>query len=55
MRYAGALDFLTQSQSDMLATGRVLWTVAPVFVLAAAIIGIAPRPARRFDLSPAGH
>jgi aspartate racemase len=53
--FRGALDFLTQSRSVMLAISRDPWAVALFFVLAAAIIWIAPWPARRFDLSPAGH
>jgi MFS transporter, DHA2 family, multidrug resistance protein len=49
------LDYLTTSQSVMLATNSILWSVAIVFTMAAAIIWIAPRPAHAVDLSRAGH
>lgn len=49
------LDYLTQSQSVMLATNGIFWAVAIVFVIAAGIIWIAPRPTRTVDLSRAGH
>ena len=49
------LDYLTQSQSVMLATNSILWSMAIVFACAAAIIWIAPRPTRAVDLRNAGH
>jgi MFS transporter, DHA2 family, multidrug resistance protein len=49
------LDNVAQGQSVMLATNEILSYVAVVFVLAAMVIWVAPRPARAVDLSKAGH
>jgi DHA2 family multidrug resistance protein len=49
------LDNLLQGQSVMLATNQVMTLVAAVFVCAAFVIWLAPRPGRAVDMSQAGH
>jgi hypothetical protein len=46
--------FLAQSRGVMLATNPILWTAALAFVLACAMIWIAPRPTRTGRLEPGG-
>lgn len=49
------LDNLVQSQSVMLATNQIMSVVAIAFVIAAAVIWLAPRPTRQVDMTQAGH
>jgi DHA2 family multidrug resistance protein len=48
------LNSLVQSQSVMIATNQMMFMVALAFVIAAAVIWLAPKPARTVDLSQAG-
>jgi DHA2 family multidrug resistance protein len=50
-----ALDDMAQSQSVMLATNELLLLVAMAFGIAAVVIWLAPRPARKVDKTQAGH
>src|ERR1051325_7837384 len=50
-----ALDNLLTSQSVMLATNQIMFTVALICVAAAFLIWLAPRPARAVDMTKAGH
>ncbi len=50
-----ALDRLTQSQSVMLATNEIMWSVAIAFAVSALLIWLAPRPMRAVDMSKVGH
>jgi MFS transporter, DHA2 family, multidrug resistance protein len=50
-----ALDTLAQSQSVMLATNQIMAFVALAFGCAALVIWLAPRPARKVDMTQAGH
>jgi len=49
------LESLIQGQSVMLATNGVMAVVAVVFVLAAVVIWIAPRPTRAVDMTKGSH
>jgi DHA2 family multidrug resistance protein len=49
------LDNLVQGQSVMLATNQIMWIVCGAFVIAAAVIWLAPRPSRAVDMTQAGH
>jgi DHA2 family multidrug resistance protein len=44
-----------QSQSVMVATNQIMAIVVLAFIVAAAVIWLAPRPTRAVDLSQAGH
>jgi MFS transporter, DHA2 family, multidrug resistance protein len=48
------LDKLVQSQSVMIATNQMMFLVALAFAIAAAVIWLAPKPARTVDLAQAG-
>ena len=48
------LNSLVQSQGVMIATNQMMFLVALAFVIAAAVIWLAPKPARTVDLSQAG-
>jgi len=50
-----ALDNLLTSQSVMLATNQIMFTVALICAAAAFLIWLAPRPARAVDMTKAGH
>ena len=50
-----AMDSLLTTQSVMLATNRIMAVLGLVFVFAAAIILLAPKPARVVDPTRAGH
>jgi len=50
-----ALDQLLQGQSVMIATNQVMGLVAVAFLVSAAAIWLAPRPARAVDMTQAGH
>jgi len=50
-----ALDNLVTSQSVMLATNEIMFSVALVCAAAAFLIWLAPRPARAVDMTKAGH
>ena len=50
-----ALDRLTQSQSVMLATNEIMWSVAIAFAFSALLIWFAPRPTRAVDMMKVGH
>jgi MFS transporter, DHA2 family, multidrug resistance protein len=49
------IDNLLQGQSVMLATNHLMSIVVVVFVAAALIIWLAPRPTRAVDMAQAGH
>jgi DHA2 family multidrug resistance protein len=49
------IDNLLQGQSVMLATNHLMSIVVVVFVAAALIIWLAPRPTRAVDMTQAGH
>lgn len=49
------LDRMTQSQSVMLATNEIMWSVAIVFALSSLLIWLAPRPTRAVDMTKVGH
>jgi len=51
----GTLESLIQGQSVMLATNGLMAVVAVVFVLAAVVIWIAPRPTRAVDMTKGSH
>jgi DHA2 family multidrug resistance protein len=50
-----SLDNLLQGQSVMLATNQLMAVVAAIFVVAACVIWLAPKPARAVDMTQAGH
>lgn len=49
------IDYLVTSQSVMLATNQVMTIIGVVFVFAAAIIWLAPRPTRTVEPGAGGH
>ena len=49
------LDNLLTSQSVMLATNEIMFTVALICAAAAFFIWVAPKPARAVDMTQAGH
>jgi DHA2 family multidrug resistance protein len=49
------LDQITQSQAVMLATDHMFQVMAVVFVVAAAVVWIAPRPKSASGPAPGGH
>ena len=49
------LDNLLQGQSVMLATNELMFVVGVVFVVAAFMIWLAPRPTRAVNMMQAGH
>jgi DHA2 family multidrug resistance protein len=49
------LDRMTQSQSVMLATNEIMWSVAIVFALSSLLIWLAPKPLRAVDMTKVGH
>lgn len=49
------MDRMVQGQSVMVATNQIMTIVVLAFVVAAAVIWLAPRPTRAVDLSQAGH
>ena len=49
------LDNLLQGQSVMLATNELMFVVSVVFVVAALMIWLAPRPTRAVNMLQAGH
>jgi DHA2 family multidrug resistance protein len=49
------LDNLLTSQSVMLATNQIMFTVALICAAAAFFIWVAPKPARAVDMTQAGH
>jgi DHA2 family multidrug resistance protein len=50
-----ALDNMTTSQSVMLATNEIMWSVSICFALSALLIWLAPKPLRAVDMSKVGH
>jgi len=50
-----AIDYLVTSQSGMLSTNQVMTAIAVMFILAAAIIWMAPKPARAITPGAGGH
>jgi MFS transporter, DHA2 family, multidrug resistance protein len=51
---AALLNNLVQGQSVMIATNQMMFLVALAFVIAAAVIWLAPKPTRTVDLAQAG-
>ena len=49
------VDHLVTSQSGMLSTNQVMTGIAAMFIVAAAIIWVAPRPARAIEPGAGGH
>jgi len=49
------IDRMVQSQGVMVATNQIMAIVVLAFVVAAAVIWLAPRPTRAVDMSQAGH
>lgn len=49
------IDHLVTSQSGMLSTNQVMTAIAAMFIVAAAIIWMAPRPARAIGPGAGGH
>jgi len=49
------IDYLITSQSGMLSTNQVMTGIAAMFIVAAAIIWMAPKPARAIDPAAGGH
>jgi len=49
------VDYLITSQSGMLSTNQVMTGIAVMFIVAAAIIWMAPKPARAVDPAAGGH
>ena len=49
------VDYLITSQSGMLSTNQVMTGLAVMFIVAAAIIWVAPRPARAIEPGAGGH
>jgi DHA2 family multidrug resistance protein len=50
-----ALDYLVTSQSVMLSTNQIMTVVGLIFVVAASIIWLAPRPGRTVEPGAGGH
>ncbi len=50
-----ALDYLITGQSVMLATNQMMTTIGIAFIVAAAVIWLAPKPRRIVDHSGGGH
>jgi DHA2 family multidrug resistance protein len=49
------VDYLIISQSGMLSTNQVMTGIAVMFIIAAAIIWIAPKPTRAIEPGAGGH
>jgi DHA2 family multidrug resistance protein len=50
-----AIDYLITSQSGMLSTNQVMMGVAVMFIVAATIIWLAPKPTRTIEPGAGGH
>ena len=50
-----SLDGLLQTQSIMLSTNHLMLIIGIVYLIAASVIGFAPKPARAIDPAAAGH
>ena len=49
------VDHLVTAQSGMLSTNQVMTGIAAMFIIAAAIIWVAPKPARVIEPGAGGH
>lgn len=50
-----AVDHMITSQSGMLSTNQVMIGIAVMFIIAAAIIWLAPKPTRAIEPGAGGH
>ena len=50
-----AIDALISGQAVMLATNQLVWVIGIVFIVAASVIWLAPKPSRVVDASAGGH
>lgn len=50
-----ALDYLVTSQSVMLSTNQIMTVVSVMFIVAASLIWLAPRPGRKVEPGAGGH
>jgi DHA2 family multidrug resistance protein len=50
-----ALDYLLTSQSVMLATNQLMWSIGIAFIIAASVIWLAPKPSRTVEAGTGGH
>ncbi len=49
------MDYMITGQSVMLATNQLMWIIGIIFIFAASIIWLAPKPNRAVDPSQGGH
>ena len=49
------IDYLVASQSVMLATNQLMMEIGAVFIVAAAVIWLAPKPLRVVEPGAGGH
>ena len=50
-----AIDYLITSQAVMLATNQMMMAIGVVFILAASVIWLAPKPSRVVEPGAGGH